>query len=320
MYMKTMLYSFLLAFAFVSPAGLAAADDSKELRKQRHEAQSARQQQVQQRNREINQASRAFRDYTRDLKREYRGQAKDLDTGFRLREVELKGDHDARVAGAEAEYQNKLASLFMKPGVEFSDATVQQMRAEAKAFSDALFELKKQSAEQLHQALIANEKSKNALLTEMDQMALEEAESLGLSRTYAPILATPIGDGLTTAEQRWNDKEKRDVVKLEERNSKALSEFRNGAALRNWEIENLNEDFKLAWEEKARLHALDSEQGFYNTLFMQAARGQQFDQQKFMAQMAELNERKKLVAIEYRKIRDKNRITRREEREAIIAR
>jgi hypothetical protein len=38
-----------------------------------------------------------------------------------------------------------------------------------------------------------------------------------------------------------------------------------------------------------------------------------------MAEMAEINERKKLIGIEYKKIRNKNRITRREERKAILA-
>jgi hypothetical protein len=194
------------------------------------------------------------------------------------------------------------------------------MQSEAKAFSDALFGLKKQSAEELHEALIANEEKKNALWTEMDQMALDKAESLGLTKTYPPILAAPVGGELTTQEERWNEKEKKDVVKLEERNSEALSEFRNGAALRKWEIENLDEDFKLTWEKQAKLQELNSEQGFYNTLFLQAAQGGQLDQQKLMAELAELNKKKKLIAIEYIKIRDKNRITRREERKAILAR
>ena len=70
--------------------------------------------------------------------------------------------------------------------------------------------------------------------------------------------------------------------------------------------------------DEAALHALESEQVFYNTLFIQVAQGQQVDQQKVFAQIAELNE-KKLINIEYRKIRDKRRITRREERKAILA-
>jgi hypothetical protein len=318
--MKTTLYPLLLAFAFLSSAGLVMADSDAELRKQRQDAQRERQQRVLERNKEINEALKTFRDYARDLKSEYREQAKELDTAFKLREVELEADHDARVADAEAEYQKKLSALFTKPAVEFTDETIKEMQSEAKAFSDALFDLKKQSADELHQALIANEEKKNALWTEMDQMALDKAESLGLTKTYPPILATPVGGELTSQEARWNEKEKKDVMKLEERNSKALSEFRNGAALRKWEIENLNEDFKLTWEKQAKLQELNSEQGFYNTLFLQAAQGGQLDQQNLMAELAELNKKKKLIAIEYIKIRDKNRITRREERKAILAR
>lgn len=317
--MKTILYSFLLALVFHSPASIGAADDSKELRKQRQEAQKQRQQQVTERNQEINDATRAFREYTRDLVTDYREQVKDLDTEFELQQVELKADHEARVAGAEAESQTKLSNLFMNPAGEFNDETLQQMQAEAKTHADALFELKKQSAGELQKARVANTESKNALLLERDRIALDEASSLGLTRQHSPILATPFGDGLTRQEERWNDREKKTVQKIEERNRKTLSEFRNGEKLRQWELENQNEDFKLTWDKKARLHELDSEQGFYNTLFMQGATGGQVDGQKLMAQIAELNEKKKLINIEYRKIRDKNRITRREEKKAILA-
>ena len=79
----------------------------------------------------------------------------------------------------------------------------------------------------------------------------------------------------------------------------------------------MREDFKVTWDEKAELHALDSEQLFYNALFMQAAQGGQMDQQKFMAEMAEISEKKKLVSIKYRKERDKERVRRREEKKAI---
>jgi hypothetical protein len=309
----------LLAFMVLSPPGPATADDSKELRKQRHDAQQERQKQKNARAAEIIEATRAIKEYARDLKTDYREQVKDLDTEFELRRVELKADHDARVAGAEAENQKKLMGLFMNPGVEFTDQTVQQLQAEAKSFADALFTLKRQSAEELQGELIANEERKNALLSEGDRMALEEAASLGLTVEYAPILASPIGDGLTKQEERWNDREKKEVVKLEERNRKTLSEFRNGGKLRQWEIGNLNEDFKLTWDEKAELHALESERIFYHTLFMQAAQGEPVDRQKVMAQMTELNEKTQLINIEYRKIHDKNRITRREEKKAILA-
>lgn len=317
--MTRILYPLLFALAFLPSLCAATADDSKELRKQRQDAQRARQQQVQERNSEVNEATNAFREYTRDLKADYRERVKDLDTGFELQSVELEAEHKARVAGAEADYQKKLSGLFMNPGGEFTDETMRQMQAEAKAFADALFTLKKQSAEDMHAARITNEKSKNALLTERDQMALEEAASLGLTKTYSPVLATPIGEGLTKQEERWNEREKKQVVKLEERNRRTLGEFRNGAKLREWDIDNMHEDFRLTWDEKAELHALESEQMFYNTLFMQAAQGEQVDGQKLMAQMAELNEKKKLITIQYRKIRDKNRITRREEKKTLVA-
>jgi hypothetical protein len=316
--MQTTLFPFLLVFSLVFLSSLAAAEESKELREQRRDAQKERQQQVRERNKETNEATKAFRAYTRDLKADYRERAKDLDTEFELREVELKAEHDARVAGAEAAYQKKLSALFMNPGVEFTEETLGQMQSEAKAFSDALFELKKQSAKELHEARIANEQEKNALWTEMDRMALDKAESLGLTRAYPPILATSIGEDLTGQEERWNERERKNVARLEERNSKALSEFRTGTALRKWEIDNLNEDFRLTWEEKAKVHGVDSEQSFYNLMLMQAAQGKEIDHQALMNQMAELNEQKRLIGIEYRKIRDKNRIMRREEKKAIL--
>jgi hypothetical protein len=308
-----------IALVIAFPFNPAAAAESKELRKQRQAAQKERQTRKNERSKEISEATRTFREYVRELKSDYRGQVKDLDTEFELRQVELKAEHDTRVAGAEAEYQQKLSALFMKPGTEFNEQTIEQLQAEGRAFADELFTLRKQSAGELHQERITNEESKSASLTERDRAALDEASALGLTKSYQPILATPIGDGLTDQEKRWNDREKKEVVKLEERNRKTLSEFRNGERLRKWQIEKLNEDFKLTWDEKAEEHALDSQQLFYNTLFMQAAQGGEVDQQKIMSEMAELNKKKQLIKIEYRKIRDKNRINRREEKKNILA-
>jgi hypothetical protein len=316
--MRRILYSPLLALALLSLLNPATADESKELRKQRQAAQKERQTQKSERSKEISEGTKDFREYIRDLKIDYQEQVKELDTEFELQRVELKADHDARVAGAEAEYQKKLSSLFMRPGVEFNDQAMEQMQAEGKAFADELFALKKQSAEELHREQIAKEERENALLSERDRMALDEASALGLTGKYSPILATPIGDGLTKEEERWNERERKEVVKLEDRNKKTISKFRNGEKLRKWEIGNLSEDFKLTWDEKAELHALDSQQLFHNAMFMQAAQGGQVDQQKLMAEMAEVNEKKKLIKIEYRKVRDKNRITRREEKKAIL--
>ncbi len=317
--MSRILYLPLLALALALLADSAIATESKELRTQRQVAQKERQVQKNERNSETNEATRAFREYTRELKVDYQEQVKELDTDFELRRVDLKADHDVRIAGAEAEYQKKLSSLFMRPGGEFDEQAMERMQAEGKAFADEQFALRRQSAEEFHRERIASEERKNALLTEADQMALDEASSLGLTRKYPPILATPIGDGLTEQEQRWNTREKKEVVKLEKRNRKTVGAFRNGGKLRKWEIEKLNEDFKLTWDEKAELHALDSQQLFYNAMFMQAAQGGKIDQQDFMAKLAEINEQKKLISIEYRKIRDQNRIKRRKEKKAILA-
>lgn len=313
------LYVPLLALALLFQPTPATADDSKELRKQRQTAQKERQAKKNERTKEINENTRDFREYTRDLKMDYQAQAKELDTEFELRRVELKADHDARVAGAETEYQKKMSNLSMKPGVEFNEQTIEQLQAEGKAFADELFALRKQSAEELHREKMAKEERKSALMTQRDQTALEEASSLGLTGKYSPILAVPIGDGLTKQEERWNEREKKEVVKLEERNRKTVAEFRNGEKLRKWQTGNLNEDFKLRWDEKAELHALDSEQILYNAIFVQAAQGGQVDQQGFMARIAEINEQKKLINIEYRKVRDQNRIKRRDEKKKLMA-
>ena len=307
-----------LSLLLVMPFTLLAADESKELRKQRQIAQKERQTQKNERSKAISDATRTFRDYARTLKSDYQERVRALNTEFELNRVELKAQHDARVADAEAEHQQKLSELFMNPGSELDEQTVKRLQAEGRGFADQLFALKMQSAEELHAERMANEERKNALLTQRDAMALEKADSLGLTNSYPPILASPIGDGLTDQEKRWNEREKSEVVKLEERNRKLLAEFRNGESLRRWEIDNLNEDFRLAWDEKAELHALDSEQIFYNAMLMRAAQGGEIDQRKFMNEIAELNKKKQLIKIEYKKTRDQNRIKRREEKQKLL--
>jgi hypothetical protein len=204
----------LLALALALPLNLTAAEDSKELRKQRQAAQKERQAQKKERSQEIGEATRAFREFTGELKTDYQEQVRDLDTEFELQRVELKADHDARVAGAEADFQKKLSGLFMRPGAEFDEQTIGKLQAQGRAFEDQLFALRKQAADELHRERIANEQRKNELLTERDRVALDEASSLGLIRQYAPILATPIGGGLTKQEERWNEREKTDGALL----------------------------------------------------------------------------------------------------------
>lgn len=58
---------------------------------------------------------------------------------------------------------------------------------------------------------------------------------------------------------------------------------------------------------------------FCNAMFMQTAQGGKVDQQEFMAKLAEINEQKKLINIEYSKIRGQDRIKRRKEKKTILA-
>ncbi len=113
----------------------------------------------------------------------------------------------------------------MRPGVEFDEQTIERRQAEGRAFADELF------------------------------------APLGRAKEYAPILATPIGDGLTKQEERWNEREKKEGVKLEERQRRTVSESRIGEKLRKWEIDKMDEDFKLIRDEKAELLAAGLDSG-----------------------------------------------------------
>lgn len=314
--MNRYLYLPLLALTLVVHPGVEAAD-SKELQNQRRAAQKERQARKNDRSKALSDATRTFRDYVLELNLDYRDRVKALATDFELQRVALKADHDARVAGAEAEYQKKLSSLFMRPGSALDEETIEGLRAEGKAFADQMFALRKQGAEELHRARVENEMRKNALWSERDNLAMDQGATLGLTDSYEPILATPIGGDLTDQEERWNEREKKEVAKLMERNRQILREYRNGRALREWELGNLNQDFERTWNEQEELHALDADQIMYNALLMQAAQDGQVNQQKLMARMAEINEQKKLIAIKYRKERDEARIRRREEKKAM---
>ena len=317
--MTRLFHSSVLALALLLQPAFATTADEQALYNQRLEAQRERQKQVNERNREINEASRDFRSLTQELKAEYREKLKSLDTELELRKVDIKAEHDARRTTVESEYQASIMSAYMGAGDENTARTPEQLGEETKAHAEKMFALKKRYAEELHAATIALENRKNELMTEMDQKALDEARSLGLMSDIAPILATPIGGELTPQEQRWNDREKKAAAKLEERNLKTTSEFRNGAKLRQWEIDNLKEDFELTWQEKAEIHALDAEQTIVNSMMTGYGQGGQVDSQQAMAKIRELGQKQQKIKIEYRKQRDKNRIERREERKKILA-
>lgn len=147
---------------------------------------------------------------------------------------------------------------------------------------------------------------------------MNEAASLGLTKEYQPILATAIGGALTKQEVQWNDRGKKEVAKLMDRNRNTVKEFFHGEKLRAWERDNLNNDFKLKWDEQEELHKLNAEQTYYSTLLMQASQGGTAKQQDIMAKVAEINKQNQLIKIKYYSIRQKNNINRRTERKKLL--
>jgi len=318
--MKKLCYLLFLSFTFIAPMELAEAKVDKAFQQQRNTAQKERQERRNERNQEIADATKSFRDMTRSLKTDYQARLKDLDTEFELKQVELQANRDAKIANAEAEYQKKWASLFMRPGGQWTPEAIKELEKEAKAYSDELFRLKKESAEIAHKEKMSIEEHKHALLKEMDEKAMDQAASLGLTKEYPPILATPIGDELTRSEQQWNEREQKEIEKIQERNLQIVSEFRNGGKLREWERGNLEEDFKLTWAEKSELQKLETQQTFFNTLLMQSAQGERVEQQHIMDQFADLAKEQKLIKIKYDQIRKTNQIKRREEKKKLQGR
>lgn len=306
-----------LALMMMLPAAPVPADDDKELRVQRREAHKERQQIRNTRSKEVRAARRTFKDFLLDLTREYDDKVRDLDTEHELTRVELEADRDAKIAAAQAEHQKKTSNLLTQPGIQFDDETIAELHKEWKAHSDELFAVKKEFAERRHKEELEIEQRKHELLVERDRQALDEADRLGLTEDYEPILATPIGDGLTDKEKRWNEKQREEVAKLREQNRKLISEVRAGARLREWEMENLQEDFELEWREKRELQELEDGQVFYNTLLMRGQQDGEFDRQALISHVAELTRERELIRIKYDKIRKQNHIKRREERREI---
>ena len=54
-------------------------------------------------------------------------------------------------------------------------------------------------------------------------------------------------------------------------------------------------------------------------VIVQAAKGQEIDQEAFMSEMADINKEKKLINIKYKKITDQNKIKRRQEKKEILS-
>lgn len=308
----------LISLTVALPTSTLFAADDKTIRAERQKAQKLRQQQKNDRNSEIRDASNSFRDFARDLKMEYQEKARDLDTEFKLQQVDMNAERDAKIAETEIELRQKINQLMLNPNQSSDEAAVEQLKTDMKTYSDQIFEIKKQAAMEKHREFIDNELKKHQLLDERDEAALAMASDLGLRSQYEPILATPIGDGLTKQEKSWNEREKKEVERLFKSNRRLLGEFLYGKELRQWEIENKREDFDLKWQKKSELQALNLEQTFFSSALMQSSQGAEFDQAAFNKRMTELQKQKQLIDIKYKKIHDKNRIKRSEERRKMV--
>lgn len=315
-----LMYLPLIVLIYLLSLTSAFAKDSKEIQEQRRTAQKERQEKKNGRNAEIRDATNVFREFFRDIKPDYQDRVKAFDTDFELKRVELRADRDTKIAAAEAEYQKQIMGLFMNPDAGSNEAAIKNLETQGKAYSDELFRLQKAAAETIHKARMANEKRKSDEWQKRDDEAMAKAAELGLTAPIPPILATPIGDGLTKSEQAWNEREQKEVARLEKQNQRTVSEFVYGAKLRAWEMKNLDEDFELKWREKGELHALNAQQVLYNSILGRAAQGGEIDRQAFFDRLSELGQKNKQIKIEYKKIRDQNRIKRREERKKIVGR
>ncbi|MDR4493421.1 MAG: hypothetical protein R3B74_03175 [Nitrospirales bacterium] len=226
--MKNALPLLLFVLGFVLSINLVEAKEDKELRQQRQAAQKERQELKNERNREIADATRSFREFTANLKKEYQGRLKDLDLDFELKQVELEAEREAKIANAEAEYQKKLTGLFLSPDRQWTPEALKVLEKDAKAYSDQLFRLKKEAAEIAHKEKMAIEDQKHVLLKEMDSKAMDHAASLGLTKDPQLLLATPIGGQLTRQEEQWNEREQKETETIRTRNLQTVSEVRNG--------------------------------------------------------------------------------------------
>lgn len=308
-------FAALLLLLLLPVAAPVQAQTDPALREQRNAAQKQRQEARTERNQTLSEATKIFREQAKARESDYQIRLKELDTAFELRKVGLEAEQQVRVVGAEAEFQKKWTALLMQPDAP-SDQW-QRIEQQMKALSAELFTIRKDAAEIAHRERMAVETQKHELLAEMDQRILDDAQALGLTEPPAPIVATPIGGELTKPEAQWNERDVKEVDNLEKNNRKLLAKYLTGTRVRDWERENQEIDFKLAWDEKSELNEIASRKTHFSSMMTQA-QGQPPDQQDFMNQMAELAQEERLVKIKYDQIRKENVIKRREERKVLL--
>lgn len=294
-----------------------AAQTDKELREQRSAAQKERQDAKRLRDQKNSDLTKEFREYARQMEQEYQQELRSLDVELELKMVSLQAEQQARAAEAEAVYQKQMGNIFNLQKHSDPQQQMEEMSKQAKVHADEVFRIKRESADLAHQEKMAVEQHKHARVKEMEDRILAQAATLKLTHSYPPILASPIGSELTRQEEQWNQREQRDVARLNERNVQLLAKYRYGERLRAWERENQHEDHRLAWDERAELHQLESRQNFLSLLMLQGASSEGYNQQTLNEQMAEFGKAQRLIKIKYEQIRKENSIKRREERKQI---
>jgi len=319
--MTKSLVAIMLSLAIMLPSSpVYSAADDKEIKAQRREAQKQRQLEKNERNKNNNEAIKEFRIFVRILKKEYQEKARDMDIEFKLRRVELNAQRSIEMAEAEAELQQSLSQMMLNIQNLNTQEAIDKFKTDMKAHSDKSFEIKKQAALEEHKELIKNENKKSRLMSERDQLIMDEAKTLGLQSKHKPILAQPLGDGLTTSENRWNERELKEVNKIYANNQRQLGEFIWGSKLRKFKIENRQEDFDLKWQKQSELNALSSEQSFFSLLMPMTEGNTQDNQQEMIKRMTEAAKQNKLINIKFKKFRDQNNIKRREQERKIKGR
>jgi hypothetical protein len=303
--------------AVIIPLDITLAADDKALKAERRAAQQERQQQKNDRARENREAIKDFRQFAGDLKKEYTERTRDLDSEYQIQREELKAERQKKIAAVDADLQSKFTGMLLNPSSE--ETSMEQLRADMKAYSVKAFEIKRQAARDEHEEFIQNEKRKHELLSERDERALDEAKSLGLMDKAKPIIAKPIGGELTRNEERWNEREKKEVQRLFESNQRQLAEFLYGKELREWEIANKREDFELKSEKEKALHELNSEQTWLNSL-MFSPQMDENERQDFMDKLAELRKKTQEINIDFNKRKKQNNLRRSNERRKIMRR
>jgi hypothetical protein len=288
--------------------------DEKQLKSLRRDAQRERQALRKARNQELSDAVRALRLDVDAIESRYSDAVRAIDIDFDLARVRLEAETDREVAALEAALQKRLSGSLTAGSESEMLERFAAMESETRAHQDAVFAARKAGAERLLAARLAAESRKDELLTERDREVLARAREMGLMTPPQPILAEPIGGELTRSEEQWNEREVRDVAKMHERHLGMLVDYLNGGEKRAWERATLEEDFALDWAERSELQALQSQQGLFNSPFLQASVANAEERQRALDRMAEQAEQKREIEIRYEQQRRELDIRRREAR------